>query len=288
MAVYAIGDVQGCHDALRALLDRIDFDGQRDTLWFTGDLVNRGPQSAAVLRLVKNLPNAVSVLGNHDLHLLAVAFGQAPMKKRDSFRDVLAASDRDELLAWLRTRPLLHHDAALGYTLVHAGLLPQWDLADALRLAAEAGEIIAQSDSHAIFNHMYGDTPDHWREQLAGWGRLRVIINAFTRLRYCDAGGRMDLRPKGAPGSQPAQLLPWFRVPGRRSRGLRILFGHWSTLGAWRGAGVIGLDSGCLWGGRLSALRLDVESPPEFVSVPCAPIVAPEGPGHVAETGKIL
>jgi bis(5'-nucleosyl)-tetraphosphatase (symmetrical) len=257
MAVYAIGDVQGCFEALERLLAALRFDRGRDTLWFTGDLVNRGPQSAAVLRFVRALPRAVTVLGNHDLHLLAVASGQQPLRKHDSFQDVLAAPDREELLAWLRARPLLHHDPALGWTLVHAGLLPAWSLGDARRLAAEAGEHIAESDSHAIFTHMYGDSPDHWQESLAGWARLRIIINAFTRLRYCDPAGRVDLRPKGPPGSQPAPLLPWFQAPGRHSRGERIVFGHWSTLGLWEGDGVIGLDSGCLWGGTLSARRLD-------------------------------
>ncbi len=275
MAVYAIGDVQGCFAALERLLAELRFERARDTLWFTGDLVNRGPQSAEVLRFVRALPRAVTVLGNHDLHLLAVASGQQPLRKHDTFEDVLAAPDRDALLGWLRTRPLLHHDAGLGWTLIHAGLLPQWTLGDARRLAAEAERHIAESDTHQIFTHMYGDTPDHWQETLAGWGRLRVIINAFTRLRYCDARGRLDLRPKGAPGSQPAGLIPWFQAPGRHSGAERIVFGHWSTLGLWRGDGVVGLDSGCLWGGRLSASRLD-DAAGGFVSVPCERMLVPK------------
>ncbi len=269
MAVYAIGDVQGCFDALRALLDKLCYDPGADTLWFAGDLINRGPQSLEVLRLVTSLPNVQAVLGNHELHLLAVASGQAPRKKTDTFDDVLAAPDRDVLLAWLRSRPLLYHDSLLGYTLVHAGLLPQWDLATARRLAAEAEHAIARSEHNALFTHMYGDTPDHWQEDLGGWARLRVIINACTRLRYCDARGRMDLRPKGRPGKQPPHLLPWFEVPDRKTRGTRIVFGHWSTLGVYAGAGVIALDSGCLWGGTLTAARLDTD-PPEFTDVPCA------------------
>jgi bis(5'-nucleosyl)-tetraphosphatase (symmetrical) len=260
MTVYAIGDVQGCLDPLRRLLDKIGFEPSSDALWFAGDLVNRGPQSLEVLRFVQALPSAVTVLGNHDLHLLAVASGQAPMKKLDTFNSLLAADDRDALLAWLRQRPLLHHDPILGFTMVHAALLPQWDLATALRLAGEAEGFIARSDRNELFTHMYGDSPDHWDESLQGWGRLRVIINALTRLRYCDAGGRMDLRPKGRPGSQPGHLRPWFQVPGRRSRDMRIVFGHWSTLGVWNEDGVIGLDSGCLWGGRLTAVRLDASS----------------------------
>jgi bis(5'-nucleosyl)-tetraphosphatase (symmetrical) len=273
MAVYAIGDVQGCHDALLALLDAIRFDPAVDTLWFAGDLVNRGPQSLETLRFVKSLPRAVTVLGNHDLHLLAVASGQAPAKKRDTFDTLLAAPDRAELLAWLRTRPLLHHDTSLGFTLVHAGLLPPWDLATARRLAAEAEALIAHSDRNDLFTHMYGDTPDHWDESLGGWARARTIINGFTRLRYCDVSGRMDLRPKMAPGGQPPGLLPWFQVPGRRSAGLRVLFGHWSTLGVWNADGVIGLDSGCLWGGRLTAARLDGSL--TFFDVPCTQRMTP-------------
>lgn len=273
MAVYAIGDVQGCFDALRALLDKLHYDPAADTLWFTGDLVNRGPQSLEVLRLLTSLPRLYTVLGNHDLHLLAVAAGQAA-RKNDTFDDVLGAHDREALLGWLRARPLLHHDQQLGYTLVHAGLLPQWDLDTARRLAVEAEHAIAASPHNQLFAHMYGDAPDQWRDDLAGWARLRVIINAFTRLRYCDAQGRMDLQAKSRPGTQPAPLLPWFEVPGRKSRGVRLVFGHWSTLGAGVRDGVLALDSGCLWGGSLTAARLDAEYP-EFADVRCAQQQAP-------------
>lgn len=275
MAVYAIGDVQGCYEPLQALLRTIRFDPARDTLWFTGDLVNRGPRSADVVRLVMGLADrAVTVLGNHDLHLLAVAAGKAKAKKRDTLEDILAAPDRAELLDWLRRRPLLHHDARLNYTLIHAGLLPPWDLADATRLAREAEAVLRGETADRFFDHMYGDLPDHWSAELHGHERLRVIVNAFTRLRFCDRDGNMDLRPKGPPGSQPADLLPWFQAPRRKSRELRIVFGHWSALGAYRGDGVIGLDSGCLWGGRLTAVRLDATEP-EFFSVPCATQQAP-------------
>lgn len=267
MAVYAIGDVQGCYDALRRLLDKLRYDDRKDRIWFAGDLVNRGPQSLEVLRFVKSLGNVVAVLGNHDLHLLAVASGQAPARKRDTLEEVLAAPDRDELLSWLRHRPLMHYDAHVGYALVHAGLLPQWSIEDAQALATETQEMIVRSDRNALFTHMYGDTPDHWDKQLSGWARIRIVINAFTRLRYCDRQGHLDLRPKMAPGSQPDQLMPWFTVPERRSAGIRIVFGHWSTLGRWAGNGVIGLDSGCVWGGSLTAVRLDGE--PEFEAVPC-------------------
>jgi bis(5'-nucleosyl)-tetraphosphatase (symmetrical) len=275
MSVYAIGDVQGCYQPLRALLAAIRFDPMRDLLWFTGDLVNRGPQSLEVLRYVKALGDrAVCVLGNHDLHLLAVAAGVAKSKKRDTLEKILSAPDKGELLQWLRSLPLLHHDNQLGYTLIHAGLLPAWTLADAKRLAQEAKDVLRGEVVMNFFHHMYGDLPDHWNENLQGTDRLRVIINAFTRLRYCDLEGNMDLRPTGPPGSQPPDLMPWFQVPGRRSLDLRIVFGHWSTLGLWQGDGVIGLDSGCLWGKSLSAVRLD-HDPVKFFSVPCPSCLAP-------------
>ncbi|MHB8346771.1 MAG: symmetrical bis(5'-nucleosyl)-tetraphosphatase [Acidiferrobacterales bacterium] len=268
MGVYAIGDVQGCADALYALLDQIGFEARSDELWFTGDLVNRGPASAEVLRFVMSLRDrAHVVLGNHDLHLLALAAGKGKSHPQDTLEDVLGAPDRAQLLGWLRTRPLLHHDAHLGFTLVHAGLLPSWDLAQAQELAREAEKAIRQSEESGFFDHMYGNQPDQWEESLRGWERLRVVINALTRLRYCDGAGKMDLRHKGTPGTQPAGFVPWFEAADRANRDLRIIFGHWSTLGLWQGQGVIGLDSGCLWGGKLTALRLDGET--AFYSVPC-------------------
>jgi bis(5'-nucleosyl)-tetraphosphatase (symmetrical) len=273
--VYAIGDVQGCYDALHRLLDALRFDPGNDRLWFTGDLVNRGPDSLEVLRFVCSLgERAVTVLGNHDLHLLAVAYGQARLKKHDTLDELLAAQDRDLLLDWLRRRPLLHHDSGLGYTLVHAGLLPPWDLPTARRLAAEAEQVLAGDGASEFFAHMYGDLPDHWRDDLLGHDRLRVIINAFTRLRYCDLEGNMDLHLKGAPGTQPAGMLPWFQAPHRHSRDLRIVFGHWSTLGALQQDGVICLDSGCLWGRELSAVRLDAPGP-VWTRVPCPELLRP-------------
>ena len=269
MTTYAIGDVQGCFDALQALLEKIRFDQTHDALWFTGDLVNRGPQSLETLRFVKGLgERAVSVLGNHDLHLLAVATGAAKQKQQDALDEVLAAHDRDELLDWLRRRPLLHHDAALGWTLVHAGLLPQWDLADARRLAREAETALQSDRADNFLAHMYGDLPDHWREDLAGHERLRVIVNAFTRLRYCDLEGKMDLRFKGAPGSQPPGLVPWFQVPHRRSGAGPIVFGHWSMLGAYQDHGVLGLDGGCLWGRELCGARLEPDVA-QILSIRC-------------------
>lgn len=277
MAVYALGDVQGCLDPLQRLLERLRFDAERDRLWFTGDLVNRGPDSLAVLRFVHGLgERAVSVLGNHDLHLLAVAAGAAGKRPRDTLDEVLSAPDREELLAWLARRPLIHHDRALGYTLVHAGLLPQWDLTQAQELAREAQAVFA-GNAAQFWQHMYGDFPDHWRDDLRGHERVRVIVNAFTRLRYCDLEGNMDLRLKAAPGAQPPDMRPWFQVPWRRSRDSRIVFGHWSALGRYGGDNVIALDSGCVWGRSLTAVRLDREPPP-FFEVPCREAQTSHGP----------
>ena len=269
MAVYAIGDLQGCLHELRQLLELLAFDRQRDQLWFAGDLVNRGPYSLETLRFVRDLGDAaVAVLGNHDLHLLAGACNPAKIKPKDTLNPILDAHDRDALLDWLRRRPLLHHDAQLGYTLVHAGLPPQWDLAAAQRHAGEVEAALQSDDYHDFFAAMYGDEPDLWDERLSGYARLRFITNCFTRLRYCDAQGRLALRYKGAPGSQPPQLKPWFEWPERRSRELNILFGHWSTLGHRTDPGIYPLDSGCLWGGQLSALRLD--GPVQWRRIPCA------------------
>lgn len=275
MAVYAVGDVQGCFDALKVLVDRLAFDPARDRLWFTGDLVNRGPDSLATLRYVKSLGDAaVTVLGNHDLHLLAIAHGHGREKPLDTLHDVLAAPDRDDLLEWLRARPLLHHDADLGYTLVHAGLLPQWDLALAQALAGEVEAVLRGDSPGDLFAHMYGDRPERWEPSLSGWERVRLIINGFTRLRYCDAAGRLDPRPKGAPGTQPQGLLPWFAVPGRRNANLRVVFGHWSTLGAIARDGIVSLDSGCVWGQALTAARLDRDGV-DLVAVPCTACASP-------------
>jgi bis(5'-nucleosyl)-tetraphosphatase (symmetrical) len=275
MAIYAIGDVQGCFDEMRTLLKEIDFHVGRDQLWFTGDLVNRGPKSLEVMRFVKGLAgDAVTVLGNHDLHLLAVAEGRDRYRYNDTFDDVLNAPDGDELLDWLRHRPLLHHDARLGYTLIHAGLPPQWDLAQAEACAAEVEAVLRGRRYGEYFEHMYGNQPELWSDDLTGWERLRFITNCFTRLRYCDKDGRLALEEKGAPGSQTNGYLPWFAVPGRRSAGLNIVFGHWSTLGERADAGAYPLDTGCVWGGSLTALRLDGE--PRWYRIPCPRLSEPE------------
>jgi bis(5'-nucleosyl)-tetraphosphatase (symmetrical) len=264
MAIYAIGDVQGCAAELEELLERLAFTPGRDRLWFVGDLVNRGPRSLDVLRLVARLGEAaIVVLGNHDLHLLAAARGHTGLREQDdSLQPVLEAPDREPLLDWLQSRPMLHHDETLGITMLHAGLPPQWDVATARRCAGELEQALRGNRSAALFEHMYGNEPDLWRDDLGGAERLRFITNALTRLRACDANGRMLLRFKGPPSRLPAGALPWFRVAGRRSAGARIVCGHWSALGYLDEEGVLALDTGCVWGGALTARRLDVPSPP--------------------------
>jgi bis(5'-nucleosyl)-tetraphosphatase (symmetrical) len=262
---YAIGDLQGCDEELRALLGRLKFSADRDRLWFVGDLVNRGPGSLAVLRLVRSLAdNAVAVLGNHDLHLLAVAHGVQRRRRSDTLDEVLAAPDRDQLLEWLLTRPLAH---AQGTDLmVHAGVVPQWSVSLTLQLAAEV-ESALRRDARALFEHMYGNQPDRWDERLAGMERLRFVINVLTRLRLCTADGRVDIALKGAPPPQPSPLRPWFEHPKRATREARVIFGHWSALGLVQRPGILGLDTGCVWGGALTAADLDADRSP--LSVPC-------------------
>jgi bis(5'-nucleosyl)-tetraphosphatase (symmetrical) len=259
MATYAIGDVQGCFDGLRRLLEKIRFDPAADRLWLAGDLVNRGPQSLQTLRFVRGLGEcAVTVLGNHDLHLLAVAHGARP-GRRDTLDAVLQAPDREALLDWLRRQPLLHAPEHSQFAMLHAGLPPQWDIADARRHAHEVESRLRADDYADLLREMYGDEPRTWKDDLRGIRRLRFIINCFTRLRYCEDDGRIDLREKGRPGTQPEALLPWFAVPGRRSAERQIVCGHWSMLGRvhWPEHRVYGLDTGCVWGGRLTALRLE-------------------------------
>lgn len=267
MAVYAIGDVQGCYRSLRALLRRIGFAAGNDQLWFVGDLVNRGPDSLQVLRFVKALgDDAKVVLGNHDLNLLAVAAGARPHGRRDTLSPILAADDCEELLAWLRSRPLFLRDPALNVSMVHAGLLPQWSLTGAAELASEVEGALASADNAAFLHHMYGDTPRRWRDSLDGWDRLRFITNVFTRMRYCDQAGRVDLAHTGPPGTQPAMLKPWYAW--RRNGGGLLLFGHWSALGAAQIGDVICLDSGCVWGRKITAARVDIR-PVELTAVRC-------------------
>jgi bis(5'-nucleosyl)-tetraphosphatase (symmetrical) len=268
MAIYAVGDVQGCAAELESLLDRLEFRPDRDRLWFVGDLVNRGPKSLDVLRLVSGLGDAaVVVLGNHDLHLLAAArTGDGLRAQDESLRPVLDAPDRDALLDWLQSRPMLHHDSSLDLTLLHAGVPPQWDLGLAQRCAAELERALRGDRSGQLFERMYGNEPDLWRDELEGAERLRFITNALTRLRACDAQGRMLLSFKGPPSRLPQGAHPWFRVPGRRSAGSRIVCGHWSALGYVDEPDVLALDTGCVWGGALTAKRLDSTGPPVSIA----------------------
>lgn len=256
MATYAIGDVQGCFDELLALLEAIEFDRAKDRLWFVGDLVNRGPASLATVRFVRDLgERAVVVLGNHDLHLLALAEGHAESRKDDTLEEVLAAPDRGELLDWLRRRPMVQ--VAGNTILVHAGLLPQWDIAAAQSLALEV-EAELRGPRHSEFlETLYGSRPDRWTDDLSGADRLRVIVNAMTRLRFCTPEGVMEFETKGETARAPEGFLPWFDVPNRKSAGSTIICGHWSALGLRLAPNLLALDSGCVWGGRLSAIRLE-------------------------------
>jgi bis(5'-nucleosyl)-tetraphosphatase (symmetrical) len=275
MALYAIGDVQGCDAELGALLGLLRFSADRDRLWFVGDLVNRGPDSLAVLRRIRSLGEAATVtLGNHDLHLLAVAYGSATLRSDDTLREILAAPDREVLLEWLAGRVLLHEDHALNLCMLHAGLAPQWDLTLARQCAREF-EATLRRDPATLFATLYGDQPDRWDDVRDDVERRRFIANCFTRLRYVDADGRLALRVKGSPKkSQTASLMPWFEAHGARWRGPRIVFGHWSTLGFFCNADVTSLDTGCVWGGTLTALRMD-DPDARPVQVPCA---APKAP----------
>jgi bis(5'-nucleosyl)-tetraphosphatase (symmetrical) len=272
VAVYAIGDVQGCYSELKQLLEKIQFNPDGDRLWFTGDLVNRGPDSLETLRLVRSFgESAITVLGNHDLHLLAIAYTNRKPGRKDTLKPILKAPDRDELMNWLRHLPLMHTDDSLGFTLVHAGLHPDWSIGKAHALAHEVETVLRSDDHSAYYAHMYGDKPHNWSDDLSGWPRLRFITNIFTRLRYCSDTGEPELNAKGAPGTQPPRIHPWFEIRHRASREQRILFGHWSTLPVSSKHAVYNvypLDTGCLWGGRLTALRIDAV-PFETVRIDC-------------------
>lgn len=278
MATYALGDIQGCFSDLQRLLTHLRFDPAEDRLWFLGDLVNRGPDSLAVLRWVAGLgERAITLLGNHDLHLLALwQGGSRHFKPNPQLAPIFAAPDGERLLEWLRHRPLLHRDRTLGYTLVHAGLPPQWSIEEAEQYAREVEQLLQSDQFPTLMAHLHGNQPDGWSDSLSGWDRARFIINAFTRLRFCSAEGRLDFSQKIGLQSQHPLLQPWFTVPNRRSRSERILFGHWSTLNLYRNHRVYGIDTGCLWGGRLTAMRLDGELP-EFISLQCGGEAAPEG-----------
>lgn len=276
MATYAIGDLQGCYDPLARLLDSIGFDARADRLWFVGDLVNRGPQSLEVLRFVKGLgAAAVTVLGNHDLHLVMQAEGHGKANKEDTLDAVLAAPDREELLAWLRSLPLFHAEDGRG--MVHAGLLSAWTLDQARRLSDEVSAALRSPDYRDFLAHMWGSEPNAWRDDLTGWDRLRVVVNAMTRMRFVTPDGRMELRAPGAKGPPergPAGCLPWFDAPGRKSAQAVIVCGHWSALGLRLTDKLLALDSGCLWGGCLTAVRLEDR---RTFQMPCGRSVPPQG-----------
>lgn len=277
MALYCIGDVQGCDAALARLLDKIDFSPSRDTLHLLGDLVNRGPDSAAVLRrLIGYGASARCLLGNHDLSLLAVAYGQHQPRRGDTMDSVLLAPERDALVAWLRHQHLALQ--AHGLLMVHGGVLPSWTVAQTLALAAEVQAALRGPDITGFLSQMYGNEPAQWRETLTGAARLRVIVNALTRLRFCTPDGVMHLKAGGGRADAPPGCLPWFDVPGRQTAGTTVVFGHWSQLGWLREAGVISLDTGCVWGGCLSALRLDpAGGQHELIQVECEQAQAPGG-----------
>lgn len=280
MSTYAIGDIHGCYDELQRLLELIAFDDAQDQLWFTGDLVNRGPQSLAVLRFIKRLKNAIVVLGNHDIHLLALA-------AKDPFKDhtlqaVLAAPDCEELVEWLRRQRLLYYDATLNYLIVHAGIYPFWSLTQVRQYAAEVESFLQCDHDLANLRHLYGNEPDYWDEALTGFERLRFITNVLTRLRFCTATGKLDFKHAGKVGSQPPEYLPWFEMIHRTFKSISIVFGHWAALSAGQenhsSAALsvspynhlvepkrekihrpqfLGIDTGCVWGRALTALRLE-------------------------------
>jgi len=271
MPTYAIGDIQGCFSYLEQLLDKIQFDPKKDFLWFTGDLINRGPQSLETLRFIKGLAQhnqAITVLGNHDLTLLAVGYKKAPYNPlHHTFSDILNAPDKNELLDWLRHQPLLYHDVALGYAVVHAGLHPQWDLTLALSLAKEVEAALQGVHFTDFFSNLYGNEPTVWNIELTGWDRLRFITNCFTRLRFCSPEGKIELVSKESTHYAPTNYLPWFEVPNRQNSAFNIIFGHWAALeGRCNTPKVFALDTGCVWGNALTALRL--EDGIRF-SVPC-------------------
>ena len=276
MATWAIGDLQGCYDVTQRLLEKLRFDPAADRLWFCGDLVNRGGQSAETLRLVHSLREVSHVvLGNHDLSLLAIG-ERTPDEQRKvnpDLQGVLFADDARTLLDWLRTQELAHVDRGLGWMMVHAGLAPKWTTQLAEKHAREIEAKLRGDNYRKLLKNMYGDGPE-WSPRLNGPERDRAIINIFTRMRYCSPRGRIAFEHKGEPGSQPPGLYPWYSVPGHAPRDLRIVCGHWSTLGLFIGHGVHAIDTGAVWSGKLSAIQLDGEDL-RVVQVPGRDVPAP-------------
>jgi len=268
MATYAIGDIQGCFAELQNLLQLINFDSKKDQLWLVGDLVNRGPQSLEVLRFVKNLPKPIMVLGNHDLHLLAIFNQIDPLQAHHTYQNILQAPDCEEIMDWLRKQPLLHHDKKLGYVMTHAGIYPNWTLAQASNCAKEVEQIFQSKNYPKALANMYGNEPHSWHKDLTGIPRFRFIINAFTRMRFSNEQGKLELNTTGDLTKTPQGYMPWFKVPKRKTKAYKIIFGHWAALeGKADTANIYALDTSCVWGGELTALRLEDE---QKFSVPCA------------------
>lgn len=276
MAIYAIGDVQGCYKPLRRLLDRLQFNPDKDKLWFAGDLVNRGPDSLKVLRFVKKLSEkqqAFVVLGNHDIRLIAIATlgrkraNRVLGSKSDTLDRVLKADDCDELVFWLRQQPLAHYDKRLNTLMIHAGLPPQWRLKRTLKCAQEVHAQLVDKRHAKFLRRLHTNRPNKWRKSMRGMKRLRFITNSFIRTRFVDKKGRLDFLEKGPPGSQPKRMMPWFEHPERKTKDVQIVFGHWASLGVYRAKNILALDSGCVWGGSLTAARLDGDQ--EIISVRC-------------------
>lgn len=260
MTVYAVGDLQGCLTPLECLLERVAFDPARDRLWLVGDLVNRGPQSLETLRFLYAMRDSLTcVLGNHDLHLLAVAHNTERLKKSDTLREIVEAPDASDLLDWLRRQKLVHYDEQRDIAMVHAGIPPNWTLAKALKRAAEVEEVLLDDARLPLFlDGMYGNEPAKWDSDLQGIARLRVITNYFTRMRFCTADGTLDLKSKEGVDTAPPGYAPWFSHPGRKTRGQKIIFGHWAALeGKCDEPGLYALDTGCVWGGAMTLLNVD-------------------------------
>lgn len=257
MATYAIGDIQGCYRQLKELLKKLNYKSDKDQLWFAGDIVNRGPYSLKTIRFIKSLEqNAITVLGNHDLHLLAVAHKHGKCGKQDTIEEILYAKDSDAILDWLLHRPLLHYQKKNHVCMVHAGLHPDWSLKQALKLATEVENVLRGPKPENFFQNMYGDKPSKWSSELTDWDRLRFVTNCFTRMRYIDNNFELCLNEKGAPGNQPKYIHPWYEFSGKTD-GLNIVFGHWSTLKDPKLEHLHPLDTGCLWGGQLTALKIN-------------------------------
>jgi bis(5'-nucleosyl)-tetraphosphatase (symmetrical) len=267
MAVYVIGDVQGCYESLKKLLKAISFNSAKDRLWFVGDIVNRGPDSLATMRFIRDLDErAVTVLGNHDLHLLAAYYNGTRLKANDTLVPILEAPDSVDLLEWLRFRPLIHHEIEFNFTMVHAGIYPGWGIVQACKKAKEVEEALRGEKITSFLHHMYGNEPSSWSEDLEGMDRLRFITNVFTRMRYLNLKLELDLTAKGAPSMlhTTTGVKPWFEFKQSAIKHNRVAFGHWSTLPTAQYGSCFALDSGCLWGGRITALRIDKKTPRWF------------------------